>query len=231
MISFDVFCQLNKHLAEIEFLEKGYASTKEQPVSLEMLCRSNAIRILAKKNSSLASLCANATDNESVIASLIMQCNAKTLEQMLDYFSLDDPMRNVILTRLTQLRENPSKEQSTVLPQNDSDSSFYETLKKKVELKYKSLSKFSDYAGVSKQVISKIKTEKRVSREVALHLAVALELDYEEANQLLSLAGYTMRATNRREAIISFIMRRSPYTFSDVEDALFLTGEKGFTDS
>lgn len=66
---------------------------------------------------------------------------------------------------------------------------------------------------------------------MALHLAVALELDYEEANQLLSLAGYTMRATNRREAIISFIMRRSPYTFSDVEDALFLTGEKGFTDS
>lgn len=230
MISFDVFCQLNKHIAEAELSENSSVSIKEQPISLEMLFRSNAAKLLVKKKASLVSLCANATDNEPIIAALIMQCNTKTLEEMLDHFSLEDPMRKVVLTRLNRLRKDPSEEQSTLLPQNDLDSSFYETLKYKVEKKYKTLSKFSDYAGVSKQVISKIKTEKRVSREVALHLAVALELDYEEANQFLSIAGYTLRATNRREAIISFIMRRSPYTLSDVEDALYLMGEKGFLD-
>lgn len=119
MISFDVFCQLNKHLAEIEFLEKGYASTKEQPVSLEMLCRSNAIRILAKKNSSLASLCANATDNESVIASLIMQCNAKPANKK-------SSMRDVKIYGYGKTREKynkkavrkgrPKGRRSTVIP-------------------------------------------------------------------------------------------------------------------
>lgn len=229
-LSFETFCQLHAHLDGMHFSQTQTEPVRKQRVSLEALFRSPLFQRLTEGNLPMASLCGLAATGSSPLLSLIMKCPSDALEGMLKHFSLDDPLREEALHRLEQLRKEPpqkNKNDDELLPKNP-DSQFYAKLKSMAEAKFKSVSKLADYAGISKQVISKINTDNRVSREVALQLAAALELNYEEANNFLALAGYTLRADNRREVIIGFVMQNPPYTLKDMEEALFLMGERCF---
>lgn len=231
IFSFEKFCQLQTYLHGMHFTQEQTQPTRKPCISLETLYRNNAIQRLLKRGFLRGSFCSLMPDNNSALLSFIMQCTPKALEAMLEHFYMDDPMHKVVVDRLEELRKEPAAEYEAELPPDNSDDQFFQVLKDKAEEKFKSVSQLAEYAGVSKQVISKINTGKQhVSREVALRLAVALELDYEEASRFLALAGYTLRANNRREAIISFIMRHPPYTMSEMEEALMLMEEKGFRD-
>lgn len=229
-LSFETFCQLHAELDGMHFSHTQTEPARKQQVSLEALFRNPLFQRLIEGNLPMASLCGLTATSSSPLLSLIMKCSPDALEGMLEHLSLDDPLREKALHRLRQLRKEPpqdNKNDDELLPKNP-DSQFYAKLKSMAETKFKSVSKLADYAGVSKQVISKINTDNRVSREVALQLAAALELNYEEANNFLALAGYTLRADNRREVIIGFVMQHPPYTLKDMEEALFLMGERCF---
>lgn len=200
VFSFEKFCQLQTYLDGMHFTQGQTQPTRKPRISLEALIRSNAIQRLLKREFPMGSFCGLMPDNSSALLSFIMQCTPKALEAMLEHFYMDDPMRKVVVDRLEELRKEPAAEYEAALPPDNSDNQFYQALKAKAEEKFKSVSQ----------------------------LAVALELDYEEARRFLALAGYTLRASNRREAIISFIMRHPPYTMSEMEDALMLMDEKCF---
>ena len=72
-------------------------------------------------------------------------------------------------------------------------------------------------AQVDKRLFSKMVTnrEYKPSKDTAIALALALELSTDEANDLLSRAGYTFSHSNKRDIIIEFFFREKLYNLID----------------
>ena len=83
-------------------------------------------------------------------------------------------------------------------------------------------------AQVDKRLFSKIVSnhEYKPSKDTVIALALALELSQDEANDLLSRAGYTFSHSNKRDIIIEFFFREKVYNLMDVNDVLYSLNQK-----
>lgn len=224
MIDFDLFCDITKYL-ENSFND-AY-TVLERPSILNANFKESLIRNIAiagldiKKHLHLSE-----ANNEFI--SLLEQCDKKTIMELIEWFERDAPIQRFLHKRLSELDKLPNKKFDVKLLNNDN--TFFKYLCELIDNKgYLSDSDFYNYAGISRQSFSKIRNNSsKVSREMAIHIAVALELDYSGANELLNLAGYSLKSTSRRDAIISYIMRNKSYKFQEMNEILYLFGEKTF---
>ncbi len=83
-------------------------------------------------------------------------------------------------------------------------------------------------AGVDKRLFSKMVSNRlyKPSKDTAISLAMALELPLEEANDMLSRAGYTLSHSNKRDIIVEYFFRERIYNLIDVNDVLYSMGQK-----
>lgn len=83
-------------------------------------------------------------------------------------------------------------------------------------------------AQVDKRLFSKMVSnhEYKPSKDTAIALALALELSLDEANDLLSRAGYTFSHSNKRDIIIEFFFREKVYNLIDANDVLYRLNQK-----
>ena len=110
--------------------------------------------------------------------------------------------------------------------------SFYEYLKKKIREKgFASDSAFYNYIGMSRQTFGKLKKKNAsVSRNHALLIAVGLKLDYDEAVEFLSYAGYVFKPSSTREQIIAYVMKTREYDLMLMEEILMIFAQEPLTD-
>lgn len=83
-------------------------------------------------------------------------------------------------------------------------------------------------AQVDKRLFSKMVSnrEYKPSKDTAIALALALELSLDEANDMLSRAGYTFSHSNKRDIIIEFFFREKVYNLMDANDVLYRLNQK-----
>ena len=83
-------------------------------------------------------------------------------------------------------------------------------------------------AQVDKRLFSKMVSnrEYKPSKDTAIALALALELSLDEANDMLSRAGYTFSHSNKRDIIIEFFFREKVYNLIDANDVLYRLNQK-----
>lgn len=83
-------------------------------------------------------------------------------------------------------------------------------------------------AQVDKRLFSKMvsKREYKPSKDTAIALALALELSLDEANDMLSRAGYTFSHSNKRDIIIEFFFREKVYSLIDANAVLYRLNQK-----
>ena len=83
-------------------------------------------------------------------------------------------------------------------------------------------------AQVDKRLFSKMVSnrEYKPSKDTAIAFALALELSPDEANDMLSRAGYTFSHSNKRDIIIEFFFREKVYNLFDANDILHRLNQK-----
>lgn len=83
-------------------------------------------------------------------------------------------------------------------------------------------------AQIDKRLFSKMVSnrEYKPSKDTAIALALALELSLDEANDMLSRAGYTFSHSNKRDIIIEYFFREKVYSLIDVNDVLYRLNQK-----
>ena len=83
-------------------------------------------------------------------------------------------------------------------------------------------------AQVDKRLFSKMVSnrEYKPSKDTAVALALALELSLNEANDMLSRAGYAFSHSNKRDIIIEFLFREKIYNLIDANDILYRLRQK-----
>ena len=102
-------------------------------------------------------------------------------------------------------------------------STFSEALLSKI--KDSSLTEAQCYrkAGVDKSMFNKIKTDKlyRPRKTAAIAFAIALELSLDEAEKLLSSAGYELCSSNKVDIIVRYYIQNGIYNLSEINEALY----------
>lgn len=83
-------------------------------------------------------------------------------------------------------------------------------------------------AQMDKRLFSKIVSNRdyKPSKDSAIALALALELSLDEANDMLSRAGYTFSHSNKRDIIIEYFFREKVYNLIDANDVLHRLNQK-----
>ena len=103
------------------------------------------------------------------------------------------------------------------------DAGFTETLLKLIDVSGKKDSTIYKKAGLSKQHFSKIRNNPgyQPTKATAISLALALELDVEQTNDLIGRAGYTLTKSSKFDLIIRYFIERREFNIVTINCALF----------
>ena len=103
------------------------------------------------------------------------------------------------------------------------DAGFTETLLKLIDKTGKKDSEIYKKANLSKQHFSKIRNnpDYRPTKQTALALAIALELDLEQTKDLIGRAGYALSNSSKFDLIIRYFIEQRRYNVMEINMALY----------
>ena len=103
------------------------------------------------------------------------------------------------------------------------DAGFTETLLKLIDESGKKDSTIYKKAGLSRQHFSKIRSnpDYKPTKPTAISLALALELDLEQTNELIGRAGYTLTKSSKFDLIIRYFIEQKEFDIVTINFALF----------
>lgn len=84
-------------------------------------------------------------------------------------------------------------------------------------------------AHMDKRLFNKIKNpEYHPSKKNALALAIALELNIEEIEELISRAGYSLTCSDKRDIIVEYCVKNGEYDILEINSILYAFGQQLF---
>ena len=117
----------------------------------------------------------------------------------------------------------PSQELSLAQLLQQADAGFSETLLKLIDSSGKKDSEIYKKAGLTKQHFSKIRNNPgyKPTKPTALALAIALELNVEQTQDLIGRAGYTLSGSSKFDLIIRYFIEKKNYNIVQINIALY----------
>ncbi len=106
---------------------------------------------------------------------------------------------------------------------NQADAGFTETLLKRIDKTGKKDSEIYKKANLSKQHFSKIRNnpDYKPTKQTAIALALALELDLEQTKDLIGRAGYALSNSSKFDLIIRYFIEQKNYNVVEINMALY----------
>ena len=132
-------------------------------------------------------------------------------------------------SEVTNLLRNVSNAQETLRTLDKNvDQTFVDVLLQYIRVKGVRDSAVYKAAQVDKRLFSKMVSnrEYKPSKDTAIAFALALKLSLDEANDILSRAGYTFSHSNKRDIIIEFFFREKIYNLFDANEVLHNLNQK-----
>lgn len=144
----------------------------------------------------------------------------KTLQDLKAF--IDENYHVVMLSESAQFIYEPTHYELENFIEGNKKPSFSQTLLKFIDKSGLSDSQVYRKAGIDRRHFSKIRTNTgyKPNKNTVVSLALALELDIDETNDLLASAGYSLSKSELFDLIILFCIEKKIYQIEDVNTAL-----------
>ena len=131
--------------------------------------------------------------------------------------------------RMHRMAEINMSEVELYMTQNK-DASFNELLFMMIDRTGQKDSDVYKRARIDRRLFSKIRSSKKYvpSKKTVIALCLALELSRDDANALLSAAGYSLSRSDEYDLAISFCISRGIFDFYDINELLYELGFEVF---
>lgn len=121
------------------------------------------------------------------------------------------------------VQAEPVLNQSLMEVINDLEESFFERLLRFIDEKGMSDVETYKRANIDRRLFSKIRNEDGYTpkKKTVIAFAIALKLNVDETNNLLSAAGYTLSRSNKFDVIIEYFIKEGSFNIHEINEALF----------
>ena len=178
----------------------------------------------------LAKATAAMSDAELLMV-VLQRCDDSVLAKLEDEFRAQSRLAGLIKQYRTQNKKVSMYDDSTIMSiakmleeSEQSGNVLYKQICKLMEKKgYQTDSEFYNAISMSRQSFARIRNKsKSIGKHTILWIIVGLRLDYYEAVQLMETAGYAFKSSDKRDMIISYILKNvSDYTLDSVNEILY----------
>ena len=120
---------------------------------------------------------------------------------------------------------------SSIEPFLELDESFQEVLFKLIDKKYTKDSDCYKKANIDRRLFSKIRSDVnyKPSKQTALALCIALELNIGQTEDLLKRAGYALSPSDIGDSIVKYFIKRKNYNINEIDSMLLKYDQKTLT--
>jgi len=138
------------------------------------------------------------------------------------YFSLDTSIQKEAIEETAEISASGIADMIDHL-----DAGFSESLLKIIDDKQLKDADVYHKAGLDRRLFSKIRSRNyRPSKQTALSLCVALNLDMDETEVLLKRAGYALSPSSKADVIVSYFIENKIYDLYSINEALLEYDQK-----
>ena len=157
----------------------------------------------------------------------VQQFCLKESPKFRDDNSLDSYNEKSVSTFMKKLSDSPTFAEIEQLD-NSIDRSFVDKMLEHINRKQVKDSAVYKAAQVDRRLFSKIVSDRtyKPAKDTCIAFALALQLPLDDANDLLSRAGYTLSHSSKRDVIIEYFIREQVYNLNDINDVLYRLGQK-----
>ena len=171
--------------------------------------------------------------NEQLIDHILNRCSDEMLDEIIDEYGEDSKIGQMIRKKRIErfshrqmLRPEEIQERisHTIHLDKMTENPFYEKVCNYIDKQgFKSDADFYNSIGMPRQLFARLRDPNAsLSKKTALWVIVGLKLSYEESDALLSRAGYSFRKNDKRDVVISYILRNSSpcdiFTINEILD-------------
>lgn len=178
-------------------------------------------------------------DDIQLAESILEHCSEENLDEMIAEYGEESAIGQLIRRRraekyqrslLDNINVIEDKIEESLIHSIKTGNPFYETVCRYIDEKgYKSDADFYNSIGMPRQLFARIRnSEANLSKKTVLWIIIGLKLNYSEARELLLLSGYSLKKNDKKDVIISYILRHTQYSLFKVNEILDHFGEDSF---
>lgn len=181
----------------------------------------------------------NSMSDAEMLVAVLQSCDEETLLDLEKEFGEKSRITKIIRE---QIRKVPSKSSAAddsittienMLQESEKqENTLYSLIcKYMAEKGFESDAQFYNSISMSRQNFARIRNNSNVGKRVVLWIIVGLKMDYHQAKEVLETAGYTFKNNDKRDVLISYIIKNvENYNIDTVNELLYHFGLPPFCD-
>lgn len=242
MVKYDIYTQIEEHIKGRKFDQSNEIRIQEVKKQLYSLFKGNRVPYESLRNFGCFATDPSMMSDSELLLAILKNCDEEVLWGLEKEFGKKSKISEIIRERILNISnpKNESTEETIITLENmlkeseKVNNKLYSLVCKYMDERgFRSDAEFYNSISMSRQNFARIRNKAaNIGKETVLWIICGLGLNYIQAYQVLSAAGYAFKSNDKRDVVISYITKNiDGYDLDLVNEVLYHFGLRTFFDN